>query len=137
MSDLPAGAVRRKPLCLLAALPLVLGACDDFIGGRVCTAHVEPGIVVTITDSASGEPRAADAVALARDGAFVDTLGPAHSRGGVLLSRQGAHERKGIYEVTVRVAGYRDWVRSGVLVRPGECHVQRVELEAPLQVATP
>lgn len=125
---------RLKPSWLLPlAVPLALGACEEIGWGRVCSASVEPGIVVTITDSASGEPRAAVAMALAREEAFVDTLDPAVSRGGVLISRQGAHERTGIYEVTVRAAGYRDWVRRGVIVRPGECHVQRAELEAPLQ----
>lgn len=122
---------------LLLALPMAVGACGDGFGGQVCTAHMEPGIVVTITDSASGEPRAAEAVAVAREQAFVDTLGPAVSEGGVLISRQGAFERKGIYEVTVRAPGYRDWVRSGVLVRPGDCHVQQVELQAPLQTVAP
>ena len=119
------------------ALLLALGACGEFFGGQLCTAHMAPGITVTITDSVSAEPRADDAVALAREGAFVDTLGPAVAQGGVLISRQGAWERKGIYQVTVRAAGYRDWVRSGVIVRPGDCHVQQVELHAPLQAATP
>ena len=122
---------------LLFALPMALGACEEIGWGRDCTTHLEPGITVTITDSLSGEPRAADAVALARDGAFVDTLGPAVSQGGVLISRHGAWERRGIYEVTVRAGGYRDWVRSGVIVRPGDCHVRQVELHAPLQAATP
>ena len=122
----------RLELCLLLAVPMATGACGIF-DAQTCTLSIGPGIRVTITDSVSGEPRAAEAVAVAREEAFVDTLGPAESQGGVLISRQGAWERKGIYQVTVRAPGYRDWVRSGVIVRPGDCHVQRTELEAPLQ----
>ena len=123
-----------RVLLLLLALPL---AGCDFVDPRVCTAHIEPGITVTITDSVSAEPRAAEAVAVARDGAFADTLDPAVSRNNVLLSRQGAYERAGFYEVSVQAPGYADWIQRGVIVRPGDCHVNRVELEARLQVVTP
>lgn len=123
--------MRLRPSCLLLAVPMAVAGCGDGLGGA-CTAIWAPGILVTITDSASGEPRAAEAVAVARARAFVDTLDPAVSIGDVLISRQGAYERKGIYEVSVRAPGYRDWVRSGVIVRPGECHVQGVALEARL-----
>jgi hypothetical protein len=120
---------------VLLALPVVVGACDVF-DSRVCTAHIAPGISVTITDSVSGEPRAAEAVALAREGAFVDTLGPAGFQGNVMISRQGAHERPGFYEVVVRAPGYGDWVQTGVIVRPGDCHVNGVQLAARLQLIT-
>ena len=123
------------PLVLLA-LPLVVGACDIF-DSQVCTAHIAPGIRVTITDSLSGAPRAADAVAVAREGAFVDTLGPGGFQGNVMISRQGAFERPGIYDVVVRAPGYADWVQSGVIVRPGDCHVSGAQLEARLRPLTP
>jgi len=114
---------------------VVVGACDVF-DSQVCTAHIAPGITVTITDSVSGEPRAADAVALAREGAFVDTLGPAGFQANVMVSRQGAYERPGFYDVVVRAPGYADWVQSGVIVRPGDCHVNGVQLTARLQLIT-
>lgn len=143
MSDLPARvvpgyvAVKATSWLLPLALPMALAACDGIFDSQVCTLNIAPGITVTITDSVSGEPRAAEAVAVARERAYVDTLDPAVSIGDVLISRQGAYERKGIYEVTVRAPGYRDWVRSGVFVRPGDCHVQQVELQAPLQTVPP
>ena len=121
---------------MLLALPLVLGACDIF-DSQLCTAHIAPGITVTIVDSVSGDPRAAEAVAVAREGTFVDTLRPGGHQGGVLISLQGADERPGTYEVVVRAPGYADWVRRNVFVRPGECHVKLVQLEARLQAITP
>jgi hypothetical protein len=99
-----------------------------------CTAVAVPGIRVVITDSVSGEPRAMEAVAVAREGAFVDTLDPAVSQGNVLISRQGAYERPGTYEVVVRAPGYLDWARTNVIVTSNECHVNPVQLEARLQV---
>ena len=104
---------------------------------RVCTANVVPGITVVIVDSVSGKPRAAEAVAVARERAFVDTLDPAVMQGNVLISRQGAHERRGIYEVVVRAPGYLDWVRTRVIVSSNDCHVNTVQLEARLQPSAP
>ena len=121
---------------IVLALPLVLGACDIF-DSQLCTAHIAPGITVTIIDSVSGDPRAAEAVAVAHEGTFADTLGPAGFQGNVMVSRQGAHERPGTYEVVVRAPGYADWVRRNVFVRPGECHVKAAQLEARLQALTP
>jgi hypothetical protein len=100
---------------VLLAVPLAAGACGVF-DPQMCSANVVPGITVLIVDSVSGEPRAAEAVPVARERAFVDTLEPAVIRGNVLISRQGAHERRGIYDVVVRAPGYLDWVRTRVIV---------------------
>ena len=123
--------MRRSLSPLLFLALAAIGGCGVF-EPRVCTLQIEPGIRVTIIDSVSGEPRAADAVALARDGAFVDTLGPAVFEGNVMISRQGADERPGFYEVVVRAPGYAEWVQTAH-VRPGDCHVRGVQLEAQLQ----
>ena len=120
-------------LVLYAAVAGLAGVSCDLLDARVCTASVEPGIVVTIVDSVSGAPRAADAMAEARAPSFADTLGPAVFHGNVMISRRGAHERPGIYEVIVQAPGYDEWRKSGVLVRSGECHVQTVALEARLK----
>jgi hypothetical protein len=45
----------------------------------------------------------------------------------------GAGEHAGIFRVTVRKPGYRDWVRSGVRVTRDACHVQPTTLTALLQ----
>ena len=126
--DRRAWATIRAGALLFVLLPLA--ACEF---GQVCTTRIEFGITVTIVDSVSGEPRAAEAVAVARDGEYVDTLSPSRFQGGVLISRQGVPERPGFYEVSVQAPGYLDWVQEGVMVRPGDCHVRRVELEARLQ----
>ena len=43
-----------------------------------------------------------------------------------------AHERAGVYVVTLRKAGYRDWTRADVSVKRDECHVQTAVLRADL-----
>ena len=131
MSDLPAGdaALKHAPVSLL--LLVALAGCDG--PSSVCTMEMRPGLQVTITDSTSGEPRAGAALAIARDGAYADTLDPGVSNGDVMITRQGAYERQGIYDVVVRAPGYRDWIQQGVMVRSGQCHVSVARLEAKLQ----
>ena len=131
MSDLPAGdaALKHAPVSLL--LLVALAGCDG--PSSVCTMEMRAGLQVTITDSASGEPRAGAALAIARDGAYADTLDPGVSNRDVLITRQGAYERQGVYDVVVRATGYRDWVQQGVMVRSGQCHVSVAHLEAKLQ----
>lgn len=121
-----------------AALALLgLGACEP-TGPYACTASVEPGIVVYISDARSGAPRAQFATGIVREGAFSDSLRP-HSYDGLgeegMRSRQAAYERAGRYSVEVRHAGYQTWVRTDVRVREGGCHVQTVTLAARLQPA--
>jgi hypothetical protein len=49
------------------------------------------------------------------------------------LGLPGAGEHPGVFQVTVRKSGYRDWVRSGVEVTADKCHVRRTDLTALLQ----
>jgi hypothetical protein len=100
----------------------------------ICTLSVDPGVVVTIRDAADGKPLASTARGVVRDGAFSDSLRPYGGLGdGTLVSRAAADERPGVYTVTVVHQGYAPWERSGVRVRPGECHVQAASLTADLQ----
>jgi hypothetical protein len=102
--------------------------------GENCTLHIQPGIIVTIVDSVTNEPRAAEAVGVAQAGSFNDSLRSYWTDGqGVMLSRAAADERPGTYAVTIQTSGYRDWVRTNVRVRSGDCHVQSAELTARLQ----
>lgn len=110
---------------------VALGGCN-LIDPPACTLNIVPGIVVTIVDSMSGEPRAAAAFAEARAGGFADTLDPGGFQGQVMTSRSGAWERVGIYDVVVRAPGYGDWRRS-VIVRSNSCHVITEQLRAELQ----
>ena len=106
-------------------------ACDF---GEKCTLNIQPGIIVTIVDSITNEPRAAEAVGVAQGGSFSDSLRPYSIDGqGVMLSRAAADERPGIYTVRIQASGYRDWVRTNVRVQSGDCHVEPAVLTAQLQ----
>ena len=129
-------------------LLLLLTACTDTAGpseGLVCSASVDPAIVVSLVDIVTGSqglpgfPHSAELMARrfgsVRDGDYVDSLRALASNEDTLLSVRAAPERPGRYDVLVRIEGYRDWQTLGVAVEPGVCHVQTVELRAVLQPA--
>lgn len=120
------------PLCAAA---LLLAACRTPISSRACTANYVFGLSVTVVDSTTGGPPAS-ALLIARNGAFVDSVGPREPVSyvtGPFLVLDAAGEREGTYDVTVRAQGYRNWTRTGVRVTAGECHVHPVALTARLQ----
>lgn len=116
----PASAV-RSGFCLLLAATLV--GCGNPL---VCTLEARPGLVVSVEHAGTGEP-VAGALVVARDGAFADSA-RTRERGGVSL----ALERPGTYEVTAEKEGFFRWIRSGVEVDEGPCHVETVGLTARL-----
>ena len=104
--------------------------------GIVCTENLVASIVVDVRDG-FGNPAAYGATAEFRDGDFVytvrggsDALDPATA-----VRITGPYERAGLYTVTVRKPGYRDWVATDVLVQADECHVHTVVLQATLEKA--
>jgi len=97
----------------------------------VCTAQFVYGVTVTVLDESSGEPIANGATLTIRDSGYVEVV--TDSFDGRTLS--GAGERPGRYTLTVERAGYGAWVRDGVVVLRGECHVTPVSLEARLTAA--
>jgi hypothetical protein len=116
---------------------LILSGCTAAPTGFVCTDDFRFGLNVTVVDSVTGTPPAS-AVLIARDGAFVDSVGPATPHqlvlnGPPVLLLSTAGERPGTYDLTVRAAGYRDWARAGVAVTADECHVKQVAFTARLQ----
>ena len=109
----------------LLTLAAALAACDTG-GAGICPAVIAPAVVVNVLDATTGGPVAEGAIAVARDGAFADTLQvSAYGSDGqdVVVSLAGAWGRAGEYRVTVERAGYARWERSGVVVRSsgGEC----------------
>lgn len=121
----------RASVAAFVATILIVGC--DITEPYTCTASVEPGIVVEIVDGDTGEPIAASARGVVRDGVFQDSLAPAgFTYEGVMVSRQAAHEREGTYAVFVSHPDYELWAREGVRVREGKCHVETVELRAEL-----
>lgn len=100
----------------------------------LCTLGIEPAVRVTVVDSVSGVVIAGLARGAVHDGAFVDSLRPGGADGqGVVTELVAADERPGTYRIEVRAPGYALWVRTGVQVPAGECHVQTAELTARLQ----
>ena len=118
---------------LLVGLAGTMAACGD-IFGHACTLEVRPGIIVAIRDAQSGAPVADSAAGVAVDVTFTDSLQPAElDTLGRLVSRAGAFERPGTYNVSVTRHGYANWSQSGVRVTRGDCHVNTVRLAALLQ----
>ena len=124
----------RLPLYLC---PLLL-ACTDPFGGFVCTASIEPAIVVRLVDGKTGMEGLPGFALMARpfgtvrDGGYVDSLRVSSSSEDALHSVWAAPERPGRYDVLVRIGGYGDWHALGVTVEGGVCHVQTVQLRAVL-----
>ena len=121
--------------------PLITAFASIFLGlitgcgtEPACTEGAFPAIVVDIRDAFDGAPLAENARGAVQEGAFIDSLRPYGSFGnGVLATRAAAEERPGTYSVTVELDGYLLWQVDGVLVRPGTCSVETVELTANLQ----
>src|SRR5207248_3026156 len=99
---------------------LAATACDRLT--PVCTMEARPGISAIVRDSVTGAALAAGAIAVVREGAFLDTLRGVDS----LVS--GVFERAGIYQLQVSHSGYQPWSRNGVRVSAGECHVETVRV---------
>jgi hypothetical protein len=120
--------------------PSVVAAlrCDQTVRGislnqQECLGILRPSIIVTVyvyPDTGRGD--ATDVLAMATDGAFVDTLRPGEWQEQRPISLQGALERSGTYALTLRKRGYRDWHRDDIRVPPGACHVGSAHLSARL-----
>jgi hypothetical protein len=120
----------RRLFAPLALLPL-LAACGDPLG-QDCTTDVQPAVAVQIRDARTAAVLTGPATAIAREGAYADT---AEIVAGDSWARL-ALEREGVYDITVRKAGYREWERAGVPAFDGQCHVQTVTVRADLEPAT-
>jgi hypothetical protein len=121
-------AVRASLLPIVSALSL--SACSLFEDDTVCAGVGSWNVAVTVVDSISGVSSAANATLLTYDiefgGVRIDSV-TGQKDTDVLMGS----DRKGRYTVVVRKVGYRDWVKSPVVV-VGECTVQTVALTARL-----
>jgi hypothetical protein len=132
------------PLIVTAAIAVASCGGGSGTDPIVCTAEYRFGLAVYVTDSVTGAP-AASGARLVTDigGVPVDTtldFPTSFPAGRPDLDAQalaGAGERAGTYRVTVRKAGYRDWVRTGVVVTADVCHVRTTVLTALIQPITP
>lgn len=119
-------------LGLVALAPLLAACPQNPMEDRVCTLEARSAVTVELRDARTGAALTGPATMTVRDGAFVETAEfPAE------ISTMGvAHERAGVYVVTVKKAGYRDWTRADVAVKSDECHVQTAVLRAELEPAS-
>ena len=110
---------------------LLVTGCREPFG---CTGIWVPAIVVTVTDSVTGDPTAEGAFGAIREGSYIDSLRPsAYDGEGRLISLQAGGERPGTYAVVVGKSGYETWLRVDVQVESNQCHVETVALEARLK----
>jgi len=104
----------------------------------VCVSIPVSGLVIFVQDSATGAWIASDAHFIARSGSYVDSSTHPESRypRADSLPTLAASQHPGIFRVTVRKVGYRDWTRSGIWVRTNRCGNPRtVTLTARMQRA--
>lgn len=98
-----------------------------------CTPSVDPGILIRVTDNASGNPISCGARALVTAGTYSETLDNPPGPGCLdALMLSAAFERPDTYAVTVSKAGYLDFIINDVVVTAGVCHVIAVTVEARL-----
>jgi hypothetical protein len=115
-------------LALVAFAPLLAACPQNPLEDTVCTLEARSAVTVEMRDARTGAALTGPATLTVRDGAFTETVEiPAE-----FTSMGVAHERAGVYVVTLRKAGYRDWTRADVSVKRDECHVQTAVLRADL-----
>jgi hypothetical protein len=103
----------------------------DLLGPTACTTEGYFAIAIRAEAASTGEVLSPEATVVARSGAYADSV-TGHA-GAVDLFV--GFERSGVYDVVVRVDGYRNWQQSDVRARrTGECDKLRtVRLTAVLQ----
>lgn len=105
----------------------MLTACEQPV---MCTASIEPSVVVEIRDSVTSAPAASGATLLVRNAAGGDAT---TGTGVGDLYLQWGEEQAGSFDVTVQKPGYADWHREDVRVARGRCHVETARLLARLR----
>ena len=130
-------SARLIAVCLLALVMFLTGCGGGGgPGSYLCTADVEPGIVVTVVDAQTRAPIAQGATGTILKDKYSDTMRPFESdANGTLLSLAGAYETPGVFTVRIEKTGYQAWEQTNVRVTNGPCHVKGVQLEADLQPA--
>lgn len=126
-----------RPRIFIVAIAGLLQACTSPFDGTLCTDQFVYGLNVTVLDSLTLSPPT-KATLLARSGAFTDSVGPRSpspltNGGPAMLLLWTAGERAGVYDITVKAPGYRDWTKNGITVTADACHVNPVSVTAKLQ----
>ncbi len=129
-------AASALPILLLGLILVASSGCD-LNEPHFCTAESVPGISVKIYDAETSLPAACGATMWIEAGEYSEKVESDfyHCDGpDSLLSPffSGAHEREGNYTVLILKDGYVPWIKNGVKVTGGQCHVRTVRLEAYL-----
>jgi hypothetical protein len=118
----------------LAAAGLV--GCRNSSGiDYTCPDVANPGIAIAVVDSATQAVVGRNASIVARSAAFTDSVPAMYSAVsdgpfGLVYSQTAT----GTYTVTVKQSGYRDWVRTGIVVtKANACSLRTVNVTAQLQ----
>lgn len=121
---------RRISAVLILGSGLLGGGC--YPGETICTDEAVSGIRLDILDSVTRAGKAAEALAIAAEGSYRDTLEfwgfPDNT-----TSQWGLTERGGTYDLTVTAPGYLTWSKNDVVIHENECHVEPISLEVLLQ----
>lgn len=124
-----------KPLRVVLAT-LSLAACKGTTQPDVvCTTEARYAIGVQVKDSLTLAPAAAGAKLLVVDPAagYRDSTSFAADSLWNTWSLTAAPERAGVFTIVVSKPGYRDWIRTNVVVTKDDCHVHPVAFTALLQ----
>ena len=96
--------------------------------GPNCATFARPGITVLLLDAFSAQPITSQALVVARDGLYTDSVAATVPGRPYLL----AVERPGTYTVNVTALGYAPWSLTPVIVSHDACHVVTMPLAAYL-----
>ena len=98
----------------------------------LCVPYRRPAVVVVVSLAPGVSAGATPVAGVVRDGAYADSLRPHWPDPVAPRAWSAAFERPGTYAVELGVPGYYPWIRSGIRVGRGRCHVETVRLAATL-----
>lgn len=110
-------------LMSVLTVALLATACAD--ASLVCTTELRTSLVVDVVDAQTGAPAAAGAVVLLRSATVRDSIRVAATPENQLTAYVWTEDRApaGVYLVTVRKDGYREWTQDHVEIPGNRCHV--------------
>jgi GAF domain-containing protein len=127
--------MRARHVALLPSFTFaLLAACSD--RPLVCTDELRSSLVVDVVDAQTGAPAAAGAVVLLRSAFVHDSISVPTTSPNQLEAYTWFEDRApaGVYTVTVRNEGYREWHQSNIEIKGNRCHTtSQPHLTARLQ----
>ncbi|HET7460585.1 MAG TPA: hypothetical protein VFJ82_05040 [Longimicrobium sp.] len=124
----------KKTWFALSAV-LALAACDRVADPVACPAYIPPSLNVTVQDSVTGANLTSGSTLVLRGAAGVVDSTTVETQPFPINSRGLGMGASGTFSLTVRHAGYREWTKSGIEVKQGQCGARTVDVEARLQPA--